>query len=53
MPAPKPQRIAVEPNLTLPFSTLSAIARGIEAADVLPHYLILVTSFFSEYPYLS
>ena len=36
IPAPNPQRIAVVPSLTFPFSTLSAKAIGIEAAEVLP-----------------
>ena len=50
MPAPKPVRIAVEPNFTLPCSTLSTNANGIEAADVLPKRSMLVTTFSSEYP---
>ena len=50
MPAPKPVKIAVEPNLTLPLSTLSTRARGIDAAEVLPKRSIFVTTFSSEYP---
>ena len=33
MPAPKPVKTAVVPSFTLPFSTLSTKANGIEAAD--------------------
>ena len=36
MPAPKPQRTAVEPSLIFPFSTPSHSAIGIDAADVFP-----------------
>ena len=36
MPAPNPQRTAVEPSFIFPFSTPSQRAIGIDAADVLP-----------------
>ena len=36
IPAPKPQRTAVDPSLILPCSTPSTRAIGIDAAEVFP-----------------